>query len=105
MLPVHKSCMDNRCVRLSANQPTVLFSHTKSAPAIQQYCYLITNQHQPSAIAKRTLRIYSYSKYLLPTNTIVICIEVVAIVVTINNLLKSKMPWRSLNLFQVHGLF
>ena len=43
------------------NQPaTILFSYTKSAytshqlPASQQYCFLITNQHQPSATAKRT---------------------------------------------------
>ena len=49
---------------LSANQPTVLFSHTKSAPATsyqlpasQQYYSLITNQHQPSATAKRTQRL------------------------------------------------
>ena len=48
---------------LSANQPAVLFSHTKSAPATsyqlpasQQYCSLITNQHQPPATAKRTQR-------------------------------------------------
>ena len=43
--------------RLSANQPVVLFSHTKLAPATnQQYYSLITNQHQPSATTKRTQR-------------------------------------------------
>ena len=44
---------------LSANHPAVLFSHTKSAPTpttSQSAVSLITNQHQPSATAKRTQR-------------------------------------------------
>jgi len=41
---------------LSANQPAVFFSHTKSAPATSQSAvfFFITNQHQSQATAKRT---------------------------------------------------
>jgi hypothetical protein len=37
---------------LAPGQPAVLFSHTNSAPASQQYFSLTKNQHQPAATSQ-----------------------------------------------------
>jgi len=50
---------------LSASQPAVLFSHTKSALVTnQQYFSLITNQHQVQATTSR-IEQYGISRNLL----------------------------------------